>query len=74
MGLLSQGTPLHWKEAKQYADHIREHGIKQLINIFHRLKDRQNDKLLWGDEVGCFLTRARVSCVETNGMCEQVSE
>ncbi|KAJ1961700.1 glutamate--cysteine ligase, partial [Dimargaris xerosporica] len=51
MGLLSLGTPLHWREAQHYADHVREHGIAQFLNIYHRVKDRQNDDLLWGEEV-----------------------
>lgn len=51
MGLLSLGTPLHWDECRKYADHVRQHGIIQLLNIMRRLQDRQHDVLLWGDEV-----------------------
>lgn len=51
MGLLSLGTPLHWDQAKHYADHVRYHGVTQFLNIWDRLKDRQGDELLWGDEV-----------------------
>lgn len=51
MGLLSLGTPLAWDEAKQYADHVRTHGITQFLHIWDRLKDRCGDELLWGDEV-----------------------
>ncbi|CAH1247844.1 GCLC [Branchiostoma lanceolatum] len=51
MGLLSQGSPLSWKETKKWADHVRKHGIQQLINIYRRLKDRHEDVLKWGDEV-----------------------
>ncbi|KAK9464446.1 glutamate-cysteine ligase-domain-containing protein [Lipomyces arxii] len=51
MGLLSLGTPLPWKEVEKYADHVREHGIKQLINIWKNEKDSRGNKLLWGDEV-----------------------
>lgn len=51
MGLLSLGTPLPWAEAKDYADHVRKHGIKQFLNIYHNQKDRQKQALLWGDEV-----------------------
>ncbi|KAI0268852.1 glutamate-cysteine ligase catalytic subunit [Gloeopeniophorella convolvens] len=51
MGLLSLGTPLHWDQAKHYADHVRHHGITQFLNIWDRLKDRQGDELLWGDEI-----------------------
>jgi len=52
MGLLSLGTPLHWSEAKGYADHVRKHGIEQFLHIYNYQKDRQTQCLLWGDEVG----------------------
>ncbi|KAH9979030.1 gamma glutamylcysteine synthetase [Lactifluus volemus] len=51
MGLLSIGTPLHWDQAKHYADHVRYHGISQFLNTWGRLKNRQGDELLWGDEI-----------------------
>ncbi|KAJ7328569.1 Glutamate--cysteine ligase [Desmophyllum pertusum] len=51
MGLLTIGTPLSWSETKLYADHVRKHGILQFINIYNKLKDRENDCLMWGDEV-----------------------
>ncbi|RUP43560.1 glutamate-cysteine ligase-domain-containing protein [Jimgerdemannia flammicorona] len=50
MGLLSNGTPLHWNDAKKHADHVRAHGIQQFLTIFHNLKN-QKDQLLWGDEI-----------------------
>jgi hypothetical protein len=28
MGLLSVGTPLEWKDAEKFSDHVREHGIE----------------------------------------------
>ncbi|EPZ31111.1 glutamate--cysteine ligase catalytic subunit [Rozella allomycis CSF55] len=51
MGLLSLGTPLLWQEAKTYAEHVRDHGIEQFLNVYHRVKDRNRDGLFWGDEV-----------------------
>lgn len=51
MGLLSEGSPLTWEETEKYADHVRKHGIIQFVKLYHRLKDRQNDCLKWGDEV-----------------------
>ena len=51
MGLLTLGTPLNWTDSKKIADIIRKRGIKQFINIHHKLKDRKNDCLKWGDEV-----------------------
>lgn len=51
MGLLYLGTPLTWDEAKNYADHVRYHGITQFLHIWDRLKDRHGDELRWGDEI-----------------------
>jgi glutamate--cysteine ligase catalytic subunit len=54
MGLLSLGTPLDWEECRLYADEVRQRGIQQFIHVWDRTKDRQNDVLLWGDEVSLF--------------------
>lgn len=51
MGLLSLGTPLHWNDAKKYADHVRTHGINQFLAIYNKRKDQQKQNLLWGEEV-----------------------
>ncbi|KAG2039997.1 glutamate-cysteine ligase-domain-containing protein [Suillus americanus] len=51
MGFLYLGIPLTWDEAKQHADHVREHGITQFLHTWDRDKDRWGDELLWGDEV-----------------------
>ena len=51
MGLLSEGVPLSWEETKKHAEHVRRHGIKQFVHLYHRLKERRGDVLLWGDEV-----------------------
>ncbi|XP_075718072.1 glutamate--cysteine ligase catalytic subunit [Rhinoderma darwinii] len=51
MGLLSHGSPLTWEETKKYADYVRQHGITQFLNIYHKVKERQKDVLKWGDEV-----------------------
>jgi glutamate--cysteine ligase catalytic subunit len=54
MGLLYIGQPLEWKKAQEHADRVRNLGITQFLRIWDRLKDRQGDELLWGDEVcGC---------------------
>ncbi|KAJ1954015.1 glutamate--cysteine ligase, partial [Dipsacomyces acuminosporus] len=55
MGLLSLGTPLSWEKAKTLADEIRKHRIEQFLHIWRKNKDRQDDSLLWGDEVEYFL-------------------
>ncbi|XP_014214548.1 glutamate--cysteine ligase catalytic subunit isoform X1 [Copidosoma floridanum] len=57
MGLLSEGSPLSWEETKRLADHVRKHGIKQFINLYKKLRDRQGDVLKWGDEVEYILVK-----------------
>ncbi|KAF7980736.1 hypothetical protein HWV62_36753 [Athelia sp. TMB] len=51
MGLLYLGTALTWDESKKHAEHVRHHGITQFLHTWERLKDRQGDVLLWGDEI-----------------------
>lgn len=51
MGLLSEGNPLSWEETKALAEHVRQHGIEQFINLYRKLQDRTGDVLKWGDEV-----------------------
>lgn len=51
MGLLAAGTPLPWYEARNYSDHIRNEGIEQLLQVFKFTSKRDNDPLLWGDEL-----------------------
>lgn len=51
MGLLSQGKPLSWEEAKEQAEYVREQGIKQFLNQYAKYKGRRGDNLKWGDEV-----------------------
>ncbi|XP_043287771.1 glutamate--cysteine ligase catalytic subunit [Venturia canescens] len=51
MVLMTTGQPLSWEETKKLSDHVRKHGIKQFINLYKRLRDRQGDVLKWGDEV-----------------------
>ncbi|KAI9218943.1 glutamate-cysteine ligase-domain-containing protein [Blastocladiella britannica] len=52
MGLLSVGTPLPWTDAKQYADHVRKHGIAQFLATFRSNKGLgRRGVLYWGDEV-----------------------
>jgi len=57
MGLLTEGQPLTWEETKQLADHVRQHGIDQFVNLYHQLMDRQGDVLKWGDEVEYIIVR-----------------
>mmetsp|Transcript_3846 Transcript_3846/g.5370 ORF Transcript_3846/g.5370 Transcript_3846/m.5370 type:complete len:675 (-) Transcript_3846:30-2054(-) len=52
MGFLTEGSTFSWEEASiSPAEFVRQHGIKQFLNIFHTLKERTRDKLRWGDEI-----------------------
>lgn len=57
MGLLTEGSPLSWEETKKLADHVRQHGVIQFINLYKQLRDRQGDVLKWGDEVEYILVK-----------------
>ncbi|CAG8523530.1 26171_t:CDS:10 [Dentiscutata erythropus] len=43
---LSQSKHLPWEQAKQYADHIRNHGITQFLSIYNKTKNRDKDCLI----------------------------
>jgi glutamate--cysteine ligase catalytic subunit len=51
MGLLTVGAPLSWDETKPHIDYIKEHGLAQFINNYHKLQNRKEDTLKWGDEI-----------------------
>ncbi|KAF1765699.1 hypothetical protein GCK72_005652 [Caenorhabditis remanei] len=69
MGLLTKGSPLTWAETIPHIEYIKKHGIKQFINLYHRLKSRHGDQLKWGDEIEYTIIKfdhenkkVRVSC------------
>ena len=51
MGLLSEGEPMSWPETEKHAEYVRKHGIIQFINLYNRLKCREDTYFRWGDEV-----------------------
>ena len=51
MGLLTEGIPLSWDEIVAVRGLVRSYALDQLIRIFQKSKDRQNDSFVWGDEV-----------------------
>ena len=51
MGLLTAGTPLRWNDALPFIEYVKEHGIKQFIIIYNKVKDRTDKELKWGDEI-----------------------
>jgi glutamate--cysteine ligase catalytic subunit len=53
MGLLTVGKPLSFPDSQKFIQYVRDHGILQFLNIWHRVKDIENDELKWGDEIEC---------------------
>ncbi|WVQ73515.1 hypothetical protein IAR50_003087 [Cryptococcus sp. DSM 104548] len=40
MGLLVDGTPLSWDETKRLAEHVRNHGLTQFLNVWDKTEGR----------------------------------
>ena len=57
MGLLTVGSPLDWDAAVKYLEHVRKHGIVQLLSIFEKHRGRTNNELRWGDEIEYMVVR-----------------
>ena len=51
MGFLVVATPLGWKESEPHRKYVKEHGIRQFINVFNSVKGLRNDRLMFGDEI-----------------------
>lgn len=51
MGVLTVGRPLDWTEALPYSQYIRTHGVMQFVATWNRLKDIDQDRLFYGDEI-----------------------
>ena len=51
MGLLVDGQPLSSEDLKPKLKYIKDHGVLQFLNTWHRAKDYHNDQLKFGDEI-----------------------
>ena len=53
------GRPLPWPSSLPHLRPVRRAGVRQFLHIYHRLKDIEQDDLLWGEEVeyGIFKVR-----------------
>jgi glutamate--cysteine ligase catalytic subunit len=48
---LTEGPTFDWKEGKINVEYVKDHGILQFLAIYHKFKDVEDYKHLWGDEV-----------------------
>jgi len=53
------GRPLFWPSSLPHLRPVRRAGVRQFLNIYHRLKDIQQDDLLWGEEVEYGILKVR---------------
>eukprot|EP01038_Epipyxis_sp_PR26KG_P007917 gene7917-10747_t len=53
MGLLVEGKALTPAELNEKLKYIRDHGILQFLETWHRVKDIADDELKFGDEIEC---------------------
>eukprot|EP00698_Gefionella_okellyi_P009902 TRINITY_DN2542_c0_g1_i1.p1 TRINITY_DN2542_c0_g1~~TRINITY_DN2542_c0_g1_i1.p1 ORF type:complete len:652 (+),score=121.82 TRINITY_DN2542_c0_g1_i1:41-1996(+) len=52
MGLLAAGHTIAWKDLPpEIRKYVKRHGVQQFLAIYNAVKSRENDCLLWGDEV-----------------------
>lgn len=52
MGILRfNGTPYEWNESIPHVPYVKEHGITQFLEIYQNFVHRDNDDMLWGDEI-----------------------
>jgi glutamate--cysteine ligase catalytic subunit len=52
MGFLEIGEPpLNWEQVELIKEHVREHGVEQLIHLFNRFKAHINHDVKWGYEL-----------------------
>jgi glutamate--cysteine ligase catalytic subunit len=57
MGLLTKGQPLSWAETEEILEYVKQHGLVQFINVYHKLLNRGGDTLKWGDEIEYILVK-----------------
>ena len=90
MGLLTVGKPLSPEETFKLSAYVRDHGITQFLNNYHKVKDLSNDNLRYGDEIECGIfcldpatktirislrsAELRAILIEKEAQCEHQSE
>ena len=40
-----------WEDSVDKLAYVHEHGVAQFLSIYNKVKDLQNEELLWGDEI-----------------------
>ncbi|KIO19700.1 hypothetical protein M407DRAFT_222350 [Tulasnella calospora MUT 4182] len=55
MGLIVDGPVLSWDKGKNFAGHIKDHGITQLLNVWKTSKNRRSLPFRWGEEIECMV-------------------
>ena len=51
MGFLELGIPFSWIDSLEWVAYVRTHGIQQFLHVYDNVKEREGDRLKWGDEV-----------------------
>ena len=76
MGVLTEGIPIKWDDSTpEIRDYVKKHGILQFISNFKNNNMREDEELIWGDEVGTKMEldwrineRSIRSCVRISSM------
>ncbi|SBS85579.1 gamma-glutamylcysteine synthetase, putative [Plasmodium ovale] len=57
MGFLKIGTPLSWEEVQRVKSLIRLYGILQFVHTYKCNKDREDENIMFGDEIEYIIIR-----------------
>ncbi|SBT33492.1 gamma-glutamylcysteine synthetase [Plasmodium ovale wallikeri] len=57
MGFLKIGTPLSWEEVQRVKSLIRLYGILQFVHTYKYNKDREDENIMFGDEIEYIIIR-----------------
>jgi len=49
--LVDGGTPLPWEDSLPHIESVRDQGLDQFISLYNKVKDFENNNLMWGEEV-----------------------
>ncbi|SBT70961.1 gamma-glutamylcysteine synthetase, putative [Plasmodium malariae] len=68
MGFLKIGTPLSWEEVQHVKSLIRLYGILQFVHTYKCNKDREDENIMFGDEIEYIIIRNDETLKESSAL------